>query len=404
MYVRDPLRVVVTGPLGPHSSGFCAELERQGYAAESACNVVRLMAHLSCWLDSQRREPAELTSKVIGAYLEDRRRHSRTGFTERAFRPVLSYLRGTDVVPVADVISRDDETALLLEDYRRYLIGERGLAAVSIRRYTLVVRPFLSRGGGPVHQRLERLGASDVVEFVMEQTRRRSTADSKCLVTAIRSLLRYLFVAGRITRELASVVPTVANHKLGSLPGRVAAGQADLLLDSCRRDTVIGRRDFAVLTLLIRLGLRTCEVAAIQVGDIDWRTGILTVRGKGGYRDELPLPPDVGHALVDYLVDGRPTGCATANLLVSACAPWRAASANAIQKIVARACARAGIPRVGAHRLRHTVASDLLNAGASLPEIGQVLRHRSQLSTATYAKIDHARLRTLSRPWPTGAR
>src|SRR5205814_10437921 len=149
MYVRDPLRVVVTGPLGPYSSGFCAELEQLGYTAKSACNVVRLMAHLSWWLGRQRLEPAELTSKVIGRYPEDRRRHYRTGFTERALRPLLSYLRGIDVVPASDVTSRDDETAPLLEDYRRYLIGERGLAAVSIRRYMLAVGPFLSRGGGP---------------------------------------------------------------------------------------------------------------------------------------------------------------------------------------------------------------------------------------------------------------
>ncbi len=406
MYVRDPLRVLVTGPLEPYRGGFCAELERQGYSGESACKVVRLMAHLSRWLDGEHLEPAELTGEVIGRYLEDRRRRYRTGFTERALAPLLFYVRGIDVVPVAQLTSRDEDhdMAALLEDYRRYLTCERGLVAVSIRRYMLVVRLFLSRGSGSVQQRLAQLSARDVVEFVMEQARRRSTADSKCLVTALRSLLRYLFVTGRIRHELASVVPTVANRKLGSLPRRVAPGQAELLLDSCRRDTAIGRRDFAVLTLLIRLGLRTCEVAAIEVGDIDWRTGVLTVRGKGGYSDELPLPTDVGQALVDYLVNGRPTGCTMGNLVVSACAPWRAASPNAIQKIVARACVRAGIPRIGAHRLRHTVASDLLGAGASLPEIGQVLRHRRQMSTATYAKIDHTRLRTLARLWPAGAR
>jgi len=405
MYVRDPLRVVVTGPLGRYRNGFCVELERHGYAGESACKVVRLMAHLSRWLGSEHLEPAALTSEVIERFLEDRRRHCRTRRTERA-TPLLAYLRGIDVVPVAELTSRDNDhdMAMLLRDYRHYLRCERGLAATSIRRYMLVVLPFLSRGSGPIQERLERLSAPEVIEFVMEQAGQRSKADTKCLVTALRSLLRYLFVIGRITRELASVVPTVANRKLGSLPGRVAPGQAGLLLDSCRRDTAIGRRDFAVLTLLSRLGLRTCEVAAIEVGDIDWRTGILTVRGKGGYRDELPLPSDVGQALVGYLVDGRPAGCATANLLVSARAPWRAVSATAIQTVVARACARAGIPRGGAHRLRHTVASDLLDAGASLPEIGQVLRHRSQLSTATYAKIDHARLRTLARPWPAGAR
>src|SRR5262249_51948804 len=142
----------------------------------------------------------------------------------------------------------------------------------------------------------------------------------------------------------------------------------------------------------------------MQLGDLDCRAGELTVHGKGGLSDQLPLPTDVGEALVDYLLHTRPTGTAVTSLFLTVRAPRRGVTAGAVRVVVARACTRAGIRRVGAHRLRHTVASDLLDAGSTLPEIGQLLRHRSQLSTATYAKVDHNRLRTLARPWPGGTR
>ena len=180
-------------------------------------------------------------------------------------------------------------------------------------------------------------------------------------------------------------------------------GEAGQLLGSCHRDTEVGRRDFAILTVLARLGLHACQTAAMQLSDIDWQTGELTVHGKGGLDDKLPLPADVGEALVDYLLHGRPAGTATTSVFLTACAPRRDITADGIRGV------RAGMPatwnpRVGAHRLRHTVASDLLGAGSALPEIGQVLQHRSQLSTATYAKIDRGRLRELARPWPGGPR
>lgn len=293
--------------------------------------------------------------------------------------------------------------ALLVERYRRYLVHERGLAAISVCRYMPAVGRFLAQLPAPIEVGLKQLSASQVTEFVVDQVGQRSRADAKSMVTALRSLLRFLFVDGWIWPNLAPAVPTVADRKLSSLPKRLAAGQVDLLLDRCDRNTGPGRRDFAILTVLTRLGLRAGEIAAIELGDIDWRAAELTVRGKGGRRDQLPLPRDVGEAVVDYLRHGRPGGCATVSLFVAGRAPRQAISASGVRAVVARACARAGLPRVGAHRLRHTVASDLLAAGAPLAEIGQVLRHRSQLSTATYAKVDRDRLRALARPWPAGA-
>lgn len=406
MYVRDPLRVVVAGPLSAYAAGFCAEMERQGYAPQPASELAQLMAHVSRWLDGQRLIPEELTEEVAGRFLADRRGKYRKFRTGRGLRPLLTYLRRIGVVPSAEPAVPDisADVALLVEEYRRFLVNERGLAEVSIRRYLPAVRIFLVGLPSPLEDGLGRLSAAQVSQFLINQAGLRSVPDAKSMVTALRSLLRFLFVTGRIDRELAAAVPTVANRKLSTLPGRLRAGQAGLLLSSCDRDTEVGRRDFAILTALARLGLRACEAAGMQLSDIDWRTGELTVHGKGGLDDRLPLPADVGEALVDYLLHGRPAGTGATSVFLTVRAPRRGITADGIRGVVAHACQRAGIPRVGAHRLRHTVASDLLDAGSALPEIGQVLRHRSQLSTATYAKIDRDRLRELARPWPGGPR
>ena len=406
MYVRDPLRVAVTGPLAAYAAGFCAELGRQGYAAQPASELAQLMAHVSRWLDGQGLMPEELTEEVADRFLADRRGKYRKFRTRRGLAPVLRYLRRIGVVPPAEPVVQDisADVALLVEEYRRFLVTERGLAEVSIRRYLPAVRVFLAGLPGPVEAGLGRLSAAQVSRFVIDQAGLRSVPDAKSMVTALRSLLRFLFVTGRIDRELAAAVPTVANRKLSTLPGRLRAGEAGLLLGSCDRDTQAGRRDFAILTVLARLGLRACEAAALKLSDIDWRAGELTVHGKGGLDDRLPLPADVGEALVDYLRRGRPAGTAATSVFLTVRAPQRGIAADGVRGVVARACQRAGIPRVGAHRLRHTMASDLLAAGSALPEIGQVLRHRSQLSTAAYAKIDRSRLGELARPWPGGSR
>jgi integrase/recombinase XerD len=405
MYVRDPSRVVVTGPLAPYAAGFCAELGQRGYAWVSAAELMQLLAHLSRWLGSEHLGPAGLTAEVVERFLVDRRERYRRRLTENALRPLLAYLRDAGVAPWPARQDNDTGVPGLLEEYRQYLVRERGLAASSIRRYMPAAGLFVSAvvSPAPAAMGLEQLSARHVMQFVLGEASRRNTPDAKSLVTALRSLLRFLFVTGKIPNDLVLSVPTVANRKLSTLPGRLEAGQVDILLGACDRDTAAGRRDFAVLTVLARLGLRAGEAAAIEVGDVGWRAGELTVRGKGGRRDRLPLPADVGQALADYLLRGRPAGCPATRLFISECAPRQAISACAVRAIVARACARTGMPRIGAHRLRHTVASDLLHAGAPLPEIGQVLRHRSQLSTATYAKVDRDRLRALARPWPGGA-
>jgi integrase/recombinase XerD len=218
-------------------------------------------------------------------------------------------------------------------------------------------------------------------------------------VTALRSLLRFLYLEGWTPRPLSEAVPSVAGWSVGSLPRAVDGDVVARLLASCDVGTAVGCRDRAIIVLLARLGLRVHEVAGPGLDDLDWRAGELTIHGKGGRLDRLPLVQDVGDALAAYLQRARPR-CACRRVFVSVRAPLAPLSAGGVASVVRDACRRAALPRVGAHRLRHTVATEMLRHGAALSEIGQVLRHRDPLTTAIYAKVDRRALSALARPWP----
>lgn len=220
--------------------------------------------------------------------------------------------------------------------------------------------------------------------------------------TALRSLLRFWHLQGVIGSSLVGAVPTAANWKLSGLPKYLSGEQVAMMLASCDPDTVVGRRDAAILTLLARLGLRTSEVAGLLMQDLHWRRGEITVRGKGHRHEQLPMPTDVGEAVVAYLSGARPTNAADGEVFVGTRAPHRALTRGAVTQVVARASDRCGLGTIYAHRLRHTAATAMLHAGASLEEIGQVLRHQHALTTVGYAKVDHEGLRALARPWPGG--
>lgn len=292
---------------------------------------------------------------------------------------------------------------VLLEEYRAFLVGERGLAAESVRCYGNHARVFLAQLPDPVEVAVAGLSAGQVTAFVVGYCRGRNTWSAKAMVTALRSLLRFLHVSGRLPGSLVGAVPAVASWRLASLPRTLTAGQVEALIAGCDLHTPVGVRDHAVLVVLARLGLRTAEVAALRLEDVDWRAGQVLIRGKGNRIEGLPLPIAVGQALAGYLTEARPA-CSCRSVFVTARGrPPRPLTAMAVRQIVARACTRAGLPRLGAHRLRHTLASDMLRAGTPLAQVGQVLRHRSQLSTAVYAKVDEVALRELARPWPGGA-
>lgn len=402
--MTDVARVRVAGPLERFAAGFAAVLVEQGYAAQPAAQQLRLMAHVSRWLAAGGKQAAALNAVTVEAFVMSRRAAGYSNhLTAGALRPLLVYLRGLGVLAEEDVPGPSGPVELVLESYRRYLLVERGLSVITARVYVDAVRSFLvSRvlpGGRQID--LQGLRAGDVTAFVVGRCPAQSRAAAKQTTTALRSLLVYLHLAGEIDRPLAGAVPSVAGWRLAGLPKGLEPGQVQALLASCDRGTVSGRRDFAILTMLARLGMRAGEIAALSLDDVNWRAGEITIRGKGDRRERLPLPADVGQAIAGYLHDRRSVAGGRA-VFVRVQAPRDSMTSTAVGSVVAAAARRAGLGTVGAHRLRHTVATEMLRAGASLPEIGQVLRHRHMSTTAIYAKNDREALREIARPWPEG--
>lgn len=377
-------RVQVVGPLAVHANGFRQELIEQGYAPRSAERQLALLGHLSRWVEAVGLEPSKLTDRHVEAYLNVRRAQGPADRCSiRGIAPALGYLRRVGAVgpPMPSTVVGPWEA--LLADYHKYLVEERSLAAFTVGRYVGLARLFLDASPGSLAENVNDLRAAHVGQFMRQACARHSVAWSKQLVSALRSLLRFLHVSGSIDADLLPAVPAVAGWTAGSLPRGITGEHVARLLRSCDRRTAMGRRDYAILVLLVRLGLRAGEVAGLLLDDIDWRRGELVVRGKGRCLERLPMPVDVGSALAAHLRGRRPGGGRA--VFVGARAPRRPLSPGAISATVVRASARAGLPRVGAHRLRHSAATALLQSGASLPEVAQVLRHRSTASTAIYA-------------------
>jgi site-specific recombinase XerD len=398
------LSVRVAGPLARYAAGFTDELRARGYTEVSALHHhVRLLAKLSRWLEQAGMEPHHLTALEVDRFLRSRREAAPTGpRTERALAPLLAYLRRLGVVPPAVGAPPEGPVERLLERYRDHLVRERGVVATTVVGYVGVARLFLSGRAAGGRLDLGGLRAAAVRAFVLQESERRGVGSAAYLVTALRALLRFLHLEGEAP-ALADAVPAVAGWRDASLPRALDPTLVVRLLDSCDRGTADGRRDYAVLTLLVRLGLRAGEVATLELGDVDWRRGEVVVRGKGDRREPLPLPVDVGEAISAYVLGGRPRRPCR-RLFLRARAPLDGElTSSAVKGIVRKACRRAGVAPVGAHRLRHTAATAMLRAGASLAEVGQVLRHRSAATTAIYAKVDRAALRAVARPWPGGA-
>jgi site-specific recombinase XerD len=401
--MKDPLRVRLSGPLEQFGPGFVDELERLGYSPLGATLQVRLMAKVSAWMQAGGLSSGELTDEVVGRFLAERRAAGRRDYvTTRAMAPLLAYLRALGVAPPAVPPRPSTRAEELAERFGRYLAVERGLAKGTVTGYVDAVKPFLS-ALDEERLALDQLSAARVTAFVVSRCPGQSRGAAKMTVTALRSLLGFLHVEGLIAESLLGAVPSAASWRLSGLPRFLEPDQARALLGSCDLSTVAGRRDRAILTLLMRLGLRAGEVAGLRLGDIDWRAGELVVVGKGRRAERLPLPVDVGEAITAYLRDGRPGSALDRTVFVRVKAPHQRLTTGGVTQVVVSAGKRVGLGQIHAHRLRHTAATEMLRAGTPLHEIGQVLRHRELLSTAIYAKVDRTALRTLARPWP-GAR
>jgi integrase/recombinase XerD len=301
----------------------------------------------------------------------------------------------------AGCVPAGGDSAGLLAEFSTWLDRERGLSPVSVRCYSKQAKVFLAGIGGP--GAVSGLEGGKVTAFMVDHSRDRNSWSAKAMVTSLRAFLRFVHATGRTAVPLAGAVPAVASWRLAALPRGLTAAEVERLLAGCDRDTAAGLRDYAVLGLLARLGLRGAEAAGLQLGDIDWRAGEIAVTGKGSRTQRLPLPALAGEALAAWLTGGRPA-CQSRAVFVTVRRPYRQLTPEAVRQVMGRACDRAGLQRRGAHRLRHALATEMLRAGASLPEVGQVLRHRSQLSTSVDAKVDQDALRPLARPWPGAGR
>ena len=395
------------GPLGVYIDDFATLLQEQGYSAQSARVQTRLVADLSRWLKRKGLGASDLSPQRFKCYLRYRKHHLRPSRSDgSALRKLNRLLREKGVVGQEKCGATQGPRDRLERNFEQYLSFERGLSQATVVNYLPFVRQFLIERFGSERIWLSKLCAADIINFVQRHAHDFSFGRTKLMLSALRSFLRHLRQRGKITTDLAACVPCVPNWSFASLPKFLLPGQVQQVLDHCDRGTETGKRDYAILLLLARLGLRAGEVVTLTLDDIDWDAGLLTVRSKGGRWTQLPLQADVGEALASYLQNGRPR-CASRRIFIRSRAP-RVGFANsiAICSLVESALIRAGVdsPRKGAHLFRHTLATEMLRHGASLAEIGELLRHRHPNTTTIYAKVDLTALRGLALPWPGGER
>lgn len=395
------------GPLVAYIDSFTALLNEQGYSQNSAHIQTRLVADFSQWLKRNKIALREITLEHTKRYLRCRARHLRPRRGDvAALTRFLNLLRQQEVNTKQAVQTGATAVEQLVEEFALYLRQERALATVTIIYYSSFSLQFLTERFGAGQVQLSELSAADVVAFVQRQAACLHLKRAKLMTTALRSFLRFVRYRGDIAIDLAAAVPTVANWSMASIPRSISPEHAKQVLAHCNRQTAAGKRDYVILLLLARLGLRSGEIAALTLDDIDWEAGLLLVHGKGGRVCQLPLPVDVGEAIAAYLQRGRPRSSSRC-LFLCAKAPIRGLNNHgAVSLIVRHAFDRARIdsPRKGAHQFRHALATQMLRQGASLSEIGELLRHRSPETTRIYAKVDLNSLRTLALPWPGGVR
>lgn len=395
------------GPLSAPIDDFAREYADRGYAVWTGKYAMRLLAALSRWLEHEGLSVSDLDEPTIEVFLQCRYRAFRPHRDDRAVLTFfLTYLREKGVVAPSLERQATDQGSKIREAFHRHLVSQRNLAPSTVRTYLDTVGHFLEWRFGTLSLQLGVLCAQDVSGFMLEQARRYSAGRTQLIASALRSFLRFLLQCATIATDLSQYVPAPVRRQLSGLPKFMPTEDVERLLQSIDQDCPQGQRDYAIVLLLARLGLRAKEVATLRLEDVDWDAGELVIRGKAGRVERMPLPWEVGEALSRYLGDARPK-CSLRSVFVCLRAPRRGfRNGNAVGTIVCRALARAGLhpPHRGAHLLRHSLATRLLRNGASLVEIGELLRHRDLDTTRIYAKVDERTLGTLAPPWPGGER
>ncbi len=390
------------GPLGDYLDRYADWLSEQGFCRAAARLHLVQIADFSLWLDKQGLTLNDVQPTVIDPFIEDRRRRVNPHAERSTLQRFLRLVRPEACTQASSPLTASQ---VFLQDFRRHFLEERGAAQVSYLAFQPILHQFLSDCFPDETIDCARLIAKDVVGFVRRHAYRHSPGRAKLLVTALRVFLRYLRQRGDITSDLAASVPRVAMWPGSTIPKFLSPDQVRQVLAQCDLNSAIGLRNYAILLLLSRLGFRADEIVRLTLDNIDWENGRLTFRGKGGHWAQMPLPADVGEAIVRYLQRGRPHSPCRRLFLRHAAPKTGFTNSGAIATLVRRAIIRAGInsQRKGSHLFRHSLATRMVNEGSSLPEIAELLRHQSIETTNLYAKVDFHALRSIALPWLGGA-
>ncbi len=394
-----------TGPLVPYMEVFSNHLINQQYRPKCILPKIRVIAKFSQWLHLHNISVNDITHKHIQLFFQGKNYKDalKTGCVS-ALKQLYDFLQEIEVCQTIKQPMSQTHIQQVIDSFGQYLLDDKGLSHRTFVQYAPTIKIFLTRCFGKKAVNLSALTGQDVVSFVQHQATHLAIARMKVTTNALRSFLRYAVYHDSINASIIDSVPTVASWSMTDIPKAISQEQIQAILNSCDRNTLIGKRDYAIFMLLIHLGLRSGEIISLTLDSIDWDLGSILIAGKGGHITELPLPEEVGTAIVDYLQNGRPQ-CPDRTLFLRALAPIRRLGAQqTIATIVYAAVNRAGIttPTHGAHQFRHALASNMLRKGASLTEIGSILRHQHSKTTNIYAKVDLIALKSLSMPWPTG--
>jgi site-specific recombinase XerD len=405
-YFRVPkvIQRLHEGPLGEYIDLYAAQLLREGHCYQSGTRCIRIVGDFSQWLARKRVISCEVDEYLVEQYLCFRAQCQKPFGSDRpALFRFLALLQEVDVIaPPIPVPAKPLDK--IEQDFERYLLRERGLSQTSVIRHRPPLRMLLQEYCPEGVASFLRLSAADIVRFITDHAHDQSPRTARSMCWTLRAFTRYLLYKGFIVDDLAVAVPSVRTWRFGPLPEHLSPFQIQLILDSCDRTSAIGKRDYAVLLLLARLGLRANEIATLTLETIDWHSGLLTIQGKGRQFAIMPILSDLGIALADYLQYGCWT-TASRRVFIRSLAPHRGfTKSTSITMIAVSALERAGVDvcRKGTHLFRHSLATQLLGAGASLTEIGQVLRHKNHDTTRIYAKVNISALRQLGLAWPGG--